>query len=167
MEKGLDKLLGLKGKFEGIVKTFSGMMGGGDQFDTMFNNTFSKMEMIKTQTEGFKNILKNPDLCTFMAVCQAEFFSVFETERLVQELAEDEIDIRNIVVNMIVYPEGDCKKCHSRYRMQKKYIDQIITLYEDFHIIPMWQKDEEIRGVPGLSAYSEELLQVKQFPSLT
>jgi arsenite-transporting ATPase len=124
------------------------------------------MEGLKKQTNVFKNILKDQDLCTFIAVCQAEFFSVFETERLVQELTMNEIDISNIVINMIVYPEGDCKKCRTRYKMQRKYIDQIHQLYDDFHVTPMFQLDEEIRGVEGLKSYAVDLLKVKELPEL-
>jgi len=138
------------------MKTFSGMMGG-DSFEQQFENVFDKMEALKTQTERFKNILKNEEECTFIAVCQAEFFSVFETERLVQELTMNEIDIRNIVINMIVFPEGDCKKCSTRYKMQKKYIDQIYELYDDFHIVPMFMLDNEVRGVSALQDYSKDL----------
>ena len=66
----------------------------------------------------------NPDLCTFVAVCIPEFLSVYETERLVQELFTQKIDIFNIVVNQIVFVDDDCacKKCLSRYKMQHKYI---------------------------------------------
>jgi len=120
------------------MKSVSGLMGG-ESFEQQFESVFEKMEALKNQTEKFKNILKDNELCTFIAVCQAEFFSVFETERLVQELTMNEIDMRNIVINMIVFPEGDCKKCSTRYKMQKKYIDQIHELYDDFHITPMFQ----------------------------
>ena len=59
-----------------------------------------------------------------MAVCIPEFLSLYETERLAVELAKFNIDIHNIVINQVVFPESEapCKKCLARRKMQDKYI---------------------------------------------
>ena len=91
-----------------------------------------------------------------------------------QELTVSEIDIRNVVVNQIVIPgkpapnciEGDCFKCNSRFKMQRKYIDQIHELYFDFHVILSPQLNSEVKGVEGLKSYGQTLMEDTELPPL-
>jgi len=110
--------------------------------------------------------------------------SIYETERLVQELSKNEIDTHNVVVNQVLFPDKDAEdlvewykntkeslpqeaqniisKTIARKRMQDRYISQIFELYEDFNITLMPLLDAEVRGVASLESFSKLLLgQVK------
>ena len=101
-------------------------------------------------------------------MCIPEFLSLYETERLVQELASSHIDTHNVVVNQVLYPDSGCtcKQCNARTRLQKVYIDKIDMLYEDFHVIRVPLLTEEVRGLKRLEAFGELLREPRNAPTV-
>ena len=84
---------------------------------------------------------------------------MYETERLTQELFNFKIDIRNVVINQVLLTNtNECDMCNSRKKMQGKYISQITSLFEDFHITILPLLPEEIRGTHNLSEFSNLLV---------
>jgi arsenite/tail-anchored protein-transporting ATPase len=130
----------------------------------------AKLEQLKGLIDQVHNQIRNPEKTTFVCVCIPEFLSIYETERLVQELSKSEIDTHNVVVNQVLFPDKDAEdlvewyagakatlpqeaqdligKTIARKRMQDRYISQIFELYEDFHVILMPLLDNEVSRVP-------------------
>ena len=170
LQKGLDMMLGMKGKLSGLMKAFSGMIGGqgqgqgaeGEPSDEMM----SKLQSTKETIEEVNRQFKNPDLTTFVCVMIPEFLSLYETERMIQELTRFDIDAHNIVINQVVFPDASaaapCKLCTARQKMQGKYIQQAKELYMDFHILELPLLHQEVRGVPALSEFGKQFLSPKQ-----
>ena len=127
LEKGIVKLIELKEKFGGMLNTVGGLGGQGGDPEAMHKKLFESMDGIKKKVEDINRQFKDPNKTTFVAVCIPEFLSMYETERLAIELAKQEIDIRNIVVNQVLFPDPNspCKKCVARRKMQDKYLTQI------------------------------------------
>ncbi|GAB4844416.1 hypothetical protein Ancab_037780 [Ancistrocladus abbreviatus] len=88
--------------------------------------------------EGMKDIIER-DLTTFVCICIPEFLSLYETERLVQELTKFEIDMQNIINLSLI-------RCCS---MRKFYV-----LYDDFYITKLPFLPEEVCGAEALKAFS-------------
>lgn len=155
LSKGLGQFMNMKSQMSGL---FSSLLGGTDM-----ENMESKLGESKVLIDKLNEQFRNPDLTSFVCVCIPEFLSMYETERLVQELAKYEIDVTNIIVNQVLFPDvgGHCGLCDARSRMQRKYISQIDELYEDFHVLKLPLLRSEVRGVEGadgLKAFSDLML---------
>jgi len=157
LEKGLSKIFSLKSKFGGIFQQVSSLVSGSGETEEQMA---SKLDITKKVIEEVNLQFSNPDLTTFICVCIPEFLSLYETERLIQELVKFKIDSENIIINQVLYPEKDsqCKLCNSRFKMQQKYLDQADDLYEDFHKVKLPLLHSEIRGIELLTKFSQYLL---------
>lgn len=158
LNKGLAKIVSLKQNLGAFVTQVSTMFGRGEQGEAIYNNAFERMEQMKNIIEEVNKQFQDPAITTFVAVCIPEFLSIYETERLVQELCRFNINIEHIVVNQVLFPEDSCRMCTAREKMQRKYLVQIKELYDDFHIVIAPLLEEEIRGVEKLSSFSRYLI---------
>ncbi|VDM65975.1 unnamed protein product [Strongylus vulgaris] len=131
LEKAFTKILSLQSSFAPMIGQLSGMLGMGE---LSLDDTLRKLNETLDQVKRMNAEFKNPDLTTFVCVCIAEFLSLYETERLIQELTKQGIDTHNIIVNQLLFPdtsEGSvqCKKCQARFKIQSKYLEQVSFSY--------------------------------------
>ncbi|GER26417.1 ATPase ASNA1 homolog [Striga asiatica] len=158
LEKGISKMMSLKNKFGGLFSQLTRLFGVGDDFGE--DDILGKLEGMKDVIEQVNNQFKDPDLTTFICVCIPEFLSLYETERLVQELSRFEIDTHNIIINQVIFDEEvvASKLLKARMQMQQKYLDQFYVLYDDFHITKLPLLPQEVCGIDALKAFSHHFL---------
>lgn len=156
VEKALNKIIELKNSYGGMISQALAMTGGAIDEAAITDKLNELKEVVDEVIVQFKD----PDLTTFVCVCIAEFLSLYETERLVQELTKFEIDTHNVVVNQLVTPQTDsnCSLCQTRVGIQQKYLSQIDELYEDFNVTKIPLMNKEVRGVDNLLTYGDKLL---------
>ena len=181
LEEAFGKLNTLKEKLGPMSGLLASTMGEG------FKNLTEMISVFKVQIEKIRNDFKNTNHTTFIAVCIPEFLSMYETERLIQELNKAKIDCHNIVINQVLFvnKENDncnCDMCKARFKMQSKYIRQIQELYgeeeinddeEDinmnvineenknknkYFISILPLQEEEIRGIEWLKKFGKFLI---------
>ncbi|SCU82011.1 LADA_0C02454g1_1 [Lachancea dasiensis] len=149
----LEKFGEIAGRFGPMLNSFT---GGAQNMDIM-----GKLNELKSNVEKIKQQFTDPDLTTFVCVCISEFLSLYETERLIQELVSYDMDVNSIIVNQLLFadddPEVQSRRSIARWKMQKKYLDQIDELYEDFHVVKMPLCAGEIRGLKNLKMFSKFL----------
>lgn len=158
LEKALGKLSSLSGQFGPMLKQMTSMMGG--QQDTQ-EDMFAKLESMRAVINEVNAQFKDPEKTTFVCVCISEFLSLYETERLVQELTAYDIDTHNIVVNQLLFPKksSNCEHCKVRQKMQQKYLAEAHELYDEIcHIVQLPLLTEEVRGPEKLKEFSKMLI---------
>eukprot|EP00347_Sterkiella_histriomuscorum_P013443 403364689 len=164
LDKALLKMIQMKEKFGGMISQVGSMLGGGQaqgNGEDFQKKLFDALDGMKQKIVEINKQFKDPEKTTFIAVCIPEFLSLYETERLAIELAKFEIDIHNIVINQVCFPEPEhpCRKCLARRKMQDKYITQIHEIYDDFHLVVNPQLDEEVRGIERLKEFGKLLFE--------
>ena len=159
LEKALAKVSQLSSQYGPLLNGFLGSQGtlpNGQNLGEMME----KLESLRATISEVNTQFKDERLTTFVCVCIAEFLSLYETERMIQELASYGIDTHCIVVNQLLFPGpgSACDQCNARRRMQAKYLDQIEELYDEFNVVRMPLLTEEVRGKEKLERFSEMLV---------
>ena len=124
LEKSLGKLMSMQSGLGGIFGSLMSMIGGPS--DVSEESMFAKLQGLKRMVEEVNAQFRDPTLTTFVCVAAAEFLSLFESERLIQELARNDIDVHNIIVNQVLFPElsGGSRLLDARIRMQQVRVSQ-------------------------------------------
>ncbi|KAL1875924.1 hypothetical protein VTK73DRAFT_9708 [Phialemonium thermophilum] len=159
LEKALAKVSQLSSQYGPLLNGILGSNGALPNGQNL-NEMMEKLETLRQTISEVNTQFKDENLTTFVCVCIPEFLSLYETERMIQELASYGIDTHSIVVNQLLFPRpgSDCEQCNARRRMQKKYLDQIEELYDEFNVVKMPLLVEEVRGKEKLEKFSEMLI---------
>jgi arsenite-transporting ATPase len=159
LEKALAKVSQLSSQYGPLLNGFlggSGTLPNGQNLPEMME----KLEGLRATISEVNTQFKDEALTTFVCVCIPEFLSLYETERMIQELSNYGIDTHCIVVNQLLFPKpgNECEQCNARRKMQKKYLDQMEELYDEFNLVKMPLLVEEVRGKERLEKFSEMLI---------
>ncbi|CAD7678056.1 unnamed protein product [Nyctereutes procyonoides] len=149
MERGLDRLMQIKNQISPFISQMCNMLGLGDMnADQLASKLEETLPVIRSVGEQFKD----PEKTIFICMCIAEFLSLYETERLIQELTKYKIDTHNIIVNHLVFPDPKkpCKMCEAHHKIQATYLDQMEDL---------------CRGADKVNTFSALLLEPYKPPS--
>lgn len=98
LETSINKVDGLSNSFGGILSQVTSLLGGSG---LPIDDLKKKLEEMKQNVHKVSERFKNAEETTFVCVCIPEFLSVYETERLVQQLSKYGISVNSVVINQV------------------------------------------------------------------
>ena len=151
MKQMLEKVSGIQSTLGPLFSQIGPMLGMDFNMDEMKSHLDGYTKTVEEVNKEFTN----PDLTTFIPVLIPEFLPLYETERLLQELMNLNMDANSIIVNQILPPNDHCEYCKKRTQIQTKYLGQIDMLYGDFHLLKIKERTEEVRGLDALKDFGK------------
>lgn len=138
----------MRWKYRYMVETFAGKYKSDESDDFLL--------MMKKTVKKIENLLKDQSRCQFIAVTIPEDMAISETERLVNNLNNYGIKVKQLVVNNVLESK-DCGFCRERRKEQEKYISQIRKKFRNLKstIVPLQAR--EVKNIDTLNNFKELL----------
>ena len=140
MVKALD-LMGDKHRY--IMAHFARRKPLADEVDVFLRDLSQRIESVR-------NVLHDEEQTSFTLVTIPEAMSVRETERYLDVLREQNVPVRDLIVNRVEQEHDDCEYCRARVRSQRPWLKQIKSSFRELqhHHIPLLAHD--VRGIDDL-----------------
>ena len=148
LDEWIKVLAKMRWKYRYMVESFSGKYNPDEGDDFL-------VEMKKT-VKRIENLLKDRKRCEFVAVATPEDMAISETERLVNNLDDYGIKVKQLLVNNVL-ESRDCQFCRERSEAQEKHIKQIRRKFNALKTTILPLQVSEVKGIEALDKFSERL----------
>lgn len=140
----------MRWKYRYMVERFSGKYNPDEGDDFLLN--------MKKMVKRIEGLLRNSQMCEFIPITIPEDMAILETERLINNLNNYGINVRQLVINNVLESQG-CEFCRARSIEQEKYVKQIKKKFQNFVITITPLESKEVKGIESLENFSKRLFQ--------
>jgi arsenite/tail-anchored protein-transporting ATPase len=153
------KLIKFRAKLSSAVDSFKALFGGasdGNSKSSKFFDTLSQLETFQEDLASLKSVLEDPKQTQFVVVTIPTSLAVAESERLVDSLKKQQIQVSSIICNQIVSSDYGAKYLERRRSAQRRCVDiiQREAIAGNFDIVEAPFVDTEVTGVYGLRYFA-------------
>lgn len=152
------KLIKFRAKLNNAIDSFKAMFGGSSSSSksSKFFDTLSKLESFQEDLASLKSLLEDPRQTQFTVVTIPTALAVAESERLVNSLRKQQIQISSIVCNQVISSDYGSKYLERRQFGQRRCADVINqeAISGNFDVIEAPFVDTEVTGIYGLRYFA-------------
>ncbi|MHA1798282.1 MAG: TRC40/GET3/ArsA family transport-energizing ATPase [Candidatus Helarchaeota archaeon] len=152
------RLINIRYKLGSMIDKFTGVFRR-KKDEEKKSDPVEFLEKIKEWAISTKERLSNKKTTIFFAVMIPEMLSIMETERLLKQLENYEINIGGVFVNKFL-PESinhDCKFCQKKKELQEKNFKIIQEKFKQFNPQKIVLREEEIFGISSLNYIIDQI----------
>jgi len=141
----------MRWKYRYMVERFAGRYKPDEADDFLLS--------MKKTVKRIENLLKDQSRCEFVVVTIPEDMAILETERLVNNLNNYGIKVKQLVVNNVleVSESSECQFCRERKKSQEKHINQIRRKFSNLKITITPLQSKEVKGIDALENFTLRL----------
>ncbi|NHN58056.1 MULTISPECIES: TRC40/GET3/ArsA family transport-energizing ATPase [Halorussus] len=161
MDTMIGRIMKLKQKFEGMMEGMKGMFGA-ENADPQ--QGLDDLDELSDRIERLRATLRDPSQTDFRVVLVPEEMSVFESERLLQQLSEFEVPVGTVVVNKVMEDLADvtdadvdpeafvapnldtCEFCQRRWQVQQDALSRAQDVFRGHDVKRVPLLADEVRG---------------------
>nr|WP_276281234.1 ArsA family ATPase [Halorussus sp. DT72] len=161
MDTMVGRIMKLKQKFQGMMEGMKGMFGGEDADP---EQGLDDLEELSDRIERLRATLRDPTQTDFRVVMVPEEMSVFESKRLLGQLAEFEVPVGTVVVNKVMEDLADvtggdvddeafvspnldtCEFCQRRWDVQQDALAEAQEVFRGHDVKRVPLLADEVRG---------------------
>lgn len=148
MESWVGKIIKIKSKLSQFSGMFKNMMPFGDdenEEEVEINQT-QALEEMKEKIENAKEVMQDEELTRFWMVTIPQRMSLYETQRTIEDLNEQDITTSDVIINQIIPKNNDCEFCSERRARQLEVIEEIEKEFQRKRIYKLNQYRNELKG---------------------
>jgi len=163
MDTMVGRMISIRERLGGMMEGVKGMFGTGGVEEEDVDEGIDDLRLLSERIERLRAVLRDPEQTDFRVVMVPEEMSVFESERLLDQLGEFEIPVGTVVVNKVmedladvttevdatrfVSPDLDsCEFCQRRWDVQQEALGSAQDVFRghDIKRVPLFA--DEVRG---------------------
>ncbi|MHA1686188.1 MAG: ArsA family ATPase [Candidatus Heimdallarchaeaceae archaeon] len=155
LDSFLGRMLKMRTFISNALNMFKSLFGSKQEKD----HTMEVLEAMKEKVLIARDQLMDPEQTQFIIVMIPTLMSIFESERLIDELNQHLIPHSNIIINMVNPDNPECPYCTMRRKEHMKNIDYIRSAFTKHNINIVEAFAKEIRGVKILKEFGTKLFE--------
>ena len=138
----------MRWKYRYMVERFAGRYKPDEADDFLLS--------MKKTVKKIEGLLKDQNRCEFIVVTIPEDMAILETERLLNNLNNYGIKVKQLVVNNVL-ESSECGFCRERKKEQEKYMNQVRKKFSNLKITIIPLQPFEVKGLNALKNFGDLL----------